>query len=198
MIPIIHFIDRISIWTGKLASWLLLVLTGIVCYEVYMRYVLSRPSAWAYDAGYMLYGALFILAGAYALARNAHIRGDVLFRLWPIKVQAGLELVLYVLFFVPAVGALIYFGYGFAEMSWRIGERSSFSPGGPPLYHFKSLIPISGTLLALQGISEMMRCIYCLRHGYFPERLQDVEEIDREIVKELSEKADITQQGVKS
>ncbi len=197
MIPIIHFIDRISIWTGKLASWLLLVLTGIVCYEVYMRYVLSRPSAWAYDAGYMLYGALFILAGAYALARNAHIRGDVLFRLWPIKVQAGLELLLYMLFFVPAVGALIYSGYGFAEMSWRIGERSSFSPGGPPLYHFKFLIPIAGVLLALQGISEMLRCIYCLRHGYFPARLPDVEEIDREIVKELSEKADVPQQGVK-
>lgn len=196
MIRIIHFIDRISIWTGKLASWLLLVLTAVVCYEVYMRYVLRQPTAWAYDAGYMLYGSLFILAGAYALARNAHIRGDVLFRLWPIKVQAGLELFLYIIFFVPAVGALIYAGYGFAEMSWRIGERSSYSPGGPPLYHFKSLIPIAGVLLALQGIAEMMRCIHCLRHGYFPDRIPDVEEIQFEILEEITEKG-VPPQGVK-
>jgi TRAP-type mannitol/chloroaromatic compound transport system permease small subunit len=184
----LFLIDNISGLVGKLFAWCVLILTAIVCYEVFMRYVMRSPSYWAYDASYMLYGALFIMCGAYALANNNHVRGDVLYRLFPTRVQAGVDLTLYFIFFFPAVIALVYSGYEFARMSWIIGERSSFSPGGPPLYHFKTLIPLAGVFLFMQGVAEVVRCIACLRTGRWPRRLRDVEEIDTALIKELREK----------
>ncbi len=177
MIRFIHFVDDISTWVGKAFSWAVVLLTIGVCYEVFMRYVLRQPTAWAYDASYMLYGAMFIMAGAYALAHNAHVRGDVLFRFWPLRVQGTIELTLYVIFFFPAVLGLIYAGYGFAKLAWMVNEHSSFSPAGPPLYHFKSLIPIAGVFLFIQGIAEVCRCIICIRDGYWPPREKEVADI---------------------
>lgn len=167
-------IDHISIWSGKLFAWSVVLLTGVVCVEVFMRYVVGKPTGWAYDMGYILYGALFMMAGAYALATQAHVRADVVYRLMPLRVRASIDLVLFTVFFMPAVLALVYAGYGFAEASWRIGERSPFSPVGPPLYHFKALIPISGVLLSLQGIAEIIRCVIAIKTGRWPERLHDV------------------------
>ncbi len=185
----LFFIDSLSTWAGKLFAWAILILTLVISYEVFMRYVMRSPTYWAYDAGYMLYGALFIMAGAYTLAHNAHVRGDVLYRLFPTRMQASIDLVLYFLFFFPAVLALIYSGYEFARFSWIIRERSSFSPGGPPLYHFKSLIPLAGAFLLLQGIAEVTRCIMCLKTGKWPRRLRDVQEIDAALVEDMREKA---------
>jgi TRAP-type mannitol/chloroaromatic compound transport system permease small subunit len=175
-------IDHISIWAGKLFAWSVVILTGVVCFEVFMRYVMRAPTTWAYDVGYILYGALFIMAGAYALATHSHVRADVLYRLMPIRVQASIDLVLYPLFFMPAAAALIYSGYLYAESSWIMGERSPYSPAGPPLYHFKALIPISGVLLALQGLAEIIRSAIALKTGAWPRRVQDVREIGEEFV----------------
>lgn len=177
-------IDQLSTWSGKLFAWCVLLLTLVVSYEVFLRYALGRPTEWAYDTAYILYGALFIMAGAYTLARNGHVRGDVLYRLWPSRVQAALDLVLYLLFFFPGVIALVYSGYGFAKLSWMMNEHSSFSPGGPPLYHFKSLIPLAGVFLVLQGVAEVIRCVQCLRSGEWPRRLHDVEELEKKIIAE--------------
>lgn len=171
-------VDRISSLAGKLFAWCVVIMTFAICYEVFMRYVLRQPTTWAYDAGYMLYGALFIMAGAYALATGAHVRGDVLYRLFPKRWQAGVDLVLYLVFFFPAIIALIYSGYIFAERSWMMGERSSASPAGPPLYHFKSLIPLAAVFLFLQGLAEVARCVICLKTGRWPRRLDDVHDID--------------------
>lgn len=171
-------IDTVSSLAGKLFAWCVVIMTFAICYEVFMRYVLRQPTTWAYDAGYMLYGALFIMAGAYALATGAHVRGDVLYRLFPARWQAGVDLFLYLVFFFPAVIALIYAGYTFADRSWMVGERSSSSPGGPPLYHFKSLIPLAACFLFLQGLAEVARCVICLRTGRWPRRLDDVHDID--------------------
>ncbi|MCC5860148.1 MAG: TRAP transporter small permease subunit [Ectothiorhodospiraceae bacterium] len=173
----LFFIDHISTWVAKVFAWAILILTFVVTYEVFMRYVMRSPTAWAYDTAYILYGSLFMMAGAYALSRNAHVRADVVSRHLPVRVQAGVDLVLYFVFFFPGVLALIYSGYFFAAMSWAIGERSPFSPGGPPLYHFKSVIPICGAFLALQGIAEVTRCILCIKNGYWPARLDDVKEV---------------------
>lgn len=170
-------IDHMSIWAGKLFAWCVVVLTGVVSYEVFMRYVMREPTTWAYDMGYILYGALFIMAGAYALATHSHVRADVIYRLLPIRVQASIDLVLFLVFFMPAVAALMYAGYNFAEMSWRMGERSPYSPAGPPLYHFKALIPLSGFFLGLQGIAEIIRCLITLKTGAWPKRVHDVREI---------------------
>jgi len=167
------FIDQISIFVGKLFAWCVVLLTGVVCYEVFMRYVMRSPTGWAYDAGYILYGALFIMAGAYALSSVAHVRADVLYRLFPVRVQAGLDLTLFIVFFAPAVAGLMYAGYMFAETSWAIRERSPYSPAGPPLYHFKSLIPLAGFFLALQGLAEIARCILALWTGRWPRRTDD-------------------------
>ena len=171
-------IDRISTFAGKIFAWCVVIMTIAICYEVFMRYVMRAPTTWAYDAGYMLYGALFVMAGAYALATGAHVRGDVLYRLFPIRWQAGIDLVLYILFFFPAILALIYSGWIFAERSWAMGEISSASPAGLPIYHFKALIPLAACFLLLQGIAEVIRCVLCLKNGYWPSRVQDVKDID--------------------
>jgi TRAP-type mannitol/chloroaromatic compound transport system permease small subunit len=175
-------VDVFSTWVGKAAGWLIVVLTLAVSYEVFSRYLLNSPTTWAFDVSYMLYGALFLLAGPYALARNGHVRGDFLYRQWAPRRQAWWDLVLYFLFFFPSIVALMYAGYGFAAFSWMIKEHSSNSPNGPPLYHFKTLIPLVGSMMMLQGIVEVSRCIDCIRTGEWPQRLSDVEETEKVIL----------------
>ena len=174
----LHAVDAISTWTGKAAAWLIIALTAMICVEVFKRYALNAPTAWIFDANNMLYGTLFMLAGAYALAQNAHVRGDFLYGSMKPRTQAALDLVLYFLFFLPGIAALLYAGYRFAALSWRIGEHSSVMAEGPPIYPFKTVIPIAGALLMLQGVAEIVRCVVCLRTGEWPSRLQDVKEMD--------------------
>jgi len=150
----------------------------IVCVEVVKRYVLNNPTAWMYDATTMTYGALFIMCGAYTLAQDGHVRGDFLYGSMKPRTQAALDLALYIMFFIPGISAMIYAGWDFAEISWRIREHSSVTAEGPPVYHFKTLIPIAGGLVMLQGIAEIIRCVVCLKTGKWPERLKDAEEID--------------------
>ncbi|MCZ8374170.1 MAG: TRAP transporter small permease subunit [Beijerinckiaceae bacterium] len=180
----LHAVDRLSTAVGKVGAWAILLLTFAMGYEVFARYVMRAPTEWAFDASYILYGTLFMLAGPYALARNGHVRGDFLYRQWPAKRQAVLDLVLYILFFFPGILALCYAGFTFASFSWIIKEHSSNSPNGPPLYHFKALIPIVGGLMVLQGIAEVARCIVCLRTGEWPQRLSDVEETEKLILEQ--------------
>jgi TRAP-type mannitol/chloroaromatic compound transport system permease small subunit len=185
------FADQVSTWVGKTFAWCIMLLTFAISYEVFSRYVLGRPTTWAFDTSYILYGTLFMMAGAYALSRNSHVRGDFLYRQWKPRTQAGLDLLLYFIFFLPGVLAFIYSGFGFARMSWMMNEHSSFSPAGPPIYPFKALIPIAGCLLLLQGIAEMIRCVLTLRRGEWPQRLHDVEELERVILEQHSEKGTI-------
>lgn len=177
---VIRFIDALSTRIGRAAAWLIVVLTVIISWEVFSRYVLSNPHDWVFDASYMLFGALFMLAGAYALAQDAHVRGDFMYGAFQPRTQAGIDLVLYLLFFVPGVVALIWAGYTFAADSWAIHEGSPLTPDGPPVYPFKTVIPVAGALLFLQGIAEILRCVLCLRSGAWPERLSDVKEVDVE------------------
>jgi TRAP-type mannitol/chloroaromatic compound transport system permease small subunit len=177
-------IDRFHTAVGKAAGWCILLLTLAMSYEVFVRYFLRSPTEWAFDASYILYGTLFMLAGPYTLARNAHVRGDFLYRQWPARRQAALDLTLYILFFFPGIIALAYAGYKFAAFSWMIKEHSSNSPNGPPLYHFKSLIPIVGVMMIVQGLAECARCVMCLRDGVWPQRLHDVEETERVILEQ--------------
>jgi TRAP-type mannitol/chloroaromatic compound transport system permease small subunit len=177
-------VDRLSIFIGKLGSWSILLLTFAVGYEVFSRYLLGAPTDWAFDASYMLYGTLFMLAGPYALSRNGHVRGDFLYRAWSPRRQAATDLTLYILFFFPGMLAFIYAGYHFAQLSWLINEHSSASPNGPIVYPFKTLIPVVGILMVLQGLVEVARCIICLREGEWPQRLSDVEETEKRILEE--------------
>jgi TRAP-type mannitol/chloroaromatic compound transport system permease small subunit len=175
---ILRLIDGISYWSGKACSWLIVALTLVVSIEVFKRYILNAPTAWIFDFNNMLYGTLFMMCGAYALALGGHVRADFIYLYLRPRVQACLDLLLYLLFFVPGVLALIYAGYGFAAESWQIGEHSTVTAEGPPVYHFKTVIPIAGALLMLQGIGEIVRCVLCIRSGTWPPRLEDVEEID--------------------
>lgn len=175
---VLHTVDAVSTWMGKAAAWLIIGLTTMVCVEVFKRYVLNAPTAWIYDANNMLYGTLFMLAGAYALAQNAHVRGDFLYGSFRPRTQAALDLVLYNIFFLPGFLALLYAGYRFAALSWRIGEHSSVMADGPPIYPFKTIIPIAGALIITQGFAEIARCVICLRTGEWPSRLHDVREMD--------------------
>ena len=171
-------IDAISTWVGKAAAWLIIGLMTLVCVEVFKRYILNAPTAWIFDADNMFYGTLFMLCGAYTLAQNAHVRGDFLYSSMRPRVQAGLDLALYIVFFIPGIAPLIYAGYDYAADSWRIAEHSNVTANGPPVYHFKSVIPIAGALVMLQGVAEIVRCVMCLRTGAWPARLHDVAEID--------------------
>jgi TRAP-type mannitol/chloroaromatic compound transport system permease small subunit len=180
----LHFIDSLSTWVGKSFAWLILVLTLGVSYEVFVRYVLRAPTTWAFDVSYITYGTMFLMAGAYTLSRNGHVRGDVMYRFWRPRVQAGMDLALYILFFLPAVAALIYSGWGYAKMSVQFREVSIFSPAGVPVFPLKAMIPITGVLLLIQGVAEIIRCILCLRLGEWPQRLHDVEEMESVILRE--------------
>jgi TRAP-type mannitol/chloroaromatic compound transport system permease small subunit len=170
--------DHISTWAGKAASWLIMLLMFTVCIEVFKRYVLNMPTAWIFDATNMMYGTLFMLCGAYTLAQDAHVRGDFLYSSMQPRTQATLDLVLYVVFFIPGVIALLYAGYDYASYSWSIDEHSNITANGPPVYQFKTVIPIAGVLVMIQGLAEIVRCVVCLRTGKWPERLKDAEEID--------------------
>jgi TRAP-type mannitol/chloroaromatic compound transport system permease small subunit len=175
-------VDEISTWVGKTFAWCILILTFSTSYEVFMRYLFRAPTEWAFDASYRLYGTLLMMAGAYTLSRNGHVRGDFIYRAWSPRRQAKWDLALYFLFFFPGMLAFIYAGYGYARLSWLTNEHSSASPFGPPVYHFKSLIPIVGVLMVMQGAVEAIRCIICIRTGEWPKRLHDVEELEKVII----------------
>ena len=185
MIRIVRFIDSISTLGGKTFAWLIVVLTVHVCWEVAARYILNQPSAWAFDLQMMYYGILFMMAGAYTLAKNGHVRGDILYGFLPPRVQAGLDLLLFIVFFFPGVIALVWAGWYYAGYSIAIREHSSLMANGPPIYPFKAFIPAAGAVLLLQGVAEVMRCILCLKQGAWPSREEDVEEVDVDKLKEM-------------
>ncbi len=175
---LLRFIDQLSNWSGKCFAWLICALMLLVCVEVFKRYILNAPAAWVFDVSAMLYGTLFMMCGAYTLAQDGHVRGDFLYGSMKPRTQAALDLALYFLFFLPGIMALAYAGWSFAGVSWTINEHSNITADGPPVYYFKSVIPIAGLLVLLQGVAEVARCIACLRSGKWPARISDVEEID--------------------
>ena len=179
------FVDKVSTWVGHAFSFFIVALTLHVAWEVFRRYVLDSPRAWAFDAMIMFYGTLFMMAGAYTLAKNGHVRGDVLYGFFRPRTQATIDLTLYILFFIPGVFALTYAGYYYAADSWRINEHSTITYEGPPIYPFKTVIPLAGAILLAQGIVEIVRCIICLKEGEWPSRQADVEEVDVEKLKEM-------------
>jgi len=174
----IYFVEGLSVWTGRAFGWCILILTLSVTYEVFVRYVLNSPTVWAFDMMVQMYGALFLMAGPYALAQDGHVRADVVYRLFPVRVQASLDFLLYLVFFFPGMLALFWYGAEIAADSWRYKEVSWNSPARIQVYFFKTLIPLAGGLLLLQGVAELMRCIIAIKYGYWQERLVDVHETE--------------------
>ena len=185
MQKLLLFIDRVSTWVGQAFSWFIVALTLLISWEVFSRYVLNQPHAWAFDVMIMFYGTLFMMAGAYTLSKNGHVRGDVLYSFFQPRTQATIDLLLYALFFIPGVIALCWAGYTYAAESWAINEHSNITADGPPIYPFKSIIPVAGVILLLQGVVEIVRCAICIRQGVWPSREQDVEEVDVDKLKEM-------------
>lgn len=180
--PVIHAIDQISKTIGHAFSWCALMLTLGTCYEVVVRYVFNNPTSWAFDLSYLMYGALFFMAGAYTLSRGGHVRADMYYRRWPDRTQAAVELVLYGLFFFPGILALMIAGWRYGIEAMRIREVSVNSPAGIPIWPLKMMISVGGALMALQGVAEVLRCVLCLREGSWPPRLHDVEELENQIL----------------
>ena len=178
MIKAIHAIEGLSQWVGKAFGWCILILTLSVSYEVFVRYVLNKPTVWAFDMMVQMYGALFLMAGAYALAQDAHVRGDVLYRLFSVRWQARVDFLLYIIFFFPGMFALFWYGWEIAADSWRYEEVSWNSPARIQIYFFKTLIPVAGILLMIQGVAELMRCWIAMRSGQWPTRIDDVKETE--------------------
>ena len=178
-------IDKISTFIGQSFSWFIVALTFMISWEVFSRYMLDAPHPWAFDVMIMMYGTVFMMAGAYTLSKNGHVRGDVLYGFFPPRLQAGLDLALYILFFIPGVFALAWAGYTFAAESWAINEHSNVTADGPPVYPFKTILPVAGAFLLAQGVVEIIRCILCLQQGEWPRREEDVEEVDVDKLKEM-------------
>lgn len=177
-------VDRFSTWIGKAAAWCVVALTVLITWEVFSRYVLNHPHGWVLDAQIMLYGTLFMMAGAYTLSKNGHVRGDVLYGFFQPRTQATIDLVLYIVFFLPGIIALTWAGWTFANESLAIREQT-FNADPLPVYPFKFIVPIAGAVLLLQGIVEIVRCAICLRDGVWPAREGDVEEVDVDKLKEM-------------
>ncbi len=186
MTKLIYAIESLSIWVGRSFGWCILILTFSVSYEVFVRYVLNAPTVWAFDMMVQMYGALFLMAGPYALAQDGHVRGDVLYRLLPVRAQATIDFFLYLLFFFPGMLALFWFGAEIAGDSWRYQEVSWNSPARIQIYFFKTLIPVAGGLLIIQGIAELLRCWLAMRSGVWMERLTDVHETEDNLVSQNS------------
>ncbi len=178
-------IDKLTTRIGQAFSWLIVALTAMMTWEILSRRFLDRPHAWTFDAQIQMYGILFMTAGAYTLAKSGMVRGDVLYGFFSPRVQASLDLVLYVFFFIPGIAAMVWAGWYYAGESWAIRERSTIMLEGPPIYPFKAFIPIAGALMALQGFAEIVRCVLCLRTGEWPSRVEDVVEVDVDKLKAL-------------
>jgi TRAP-type mannitol/chloroaromatic compound transport system permease small subunit len=178
-------VDKVSTFVGKAFSWLIVTLTFMISWEVFSRYALDHPHAWAFDVMIMQYGTLFMMAGAYTLAKNGHVRGDVLYSFFMPRTQATIDLILFILFFIPGVFALTYAGYYYAAESWAINEHSNITAEGPPIFPFKTMMPLAGAFLLVQGIIEIIRCVICIRQGEWPSREEDVEEVDVDKRKEM-------------
>jgi TRAP-type mannitol/chloroaromatic compound transport system permease small subunit len=178
MKSVIHAIESLNIWIGRAFGWCILVLTLSVSYEVFVRYVLNAPTVWAFDMMVQMYGALFLMAGPYALAQDSHVRADVVYRLLPVRWQARIDFVLYILFFFPGMLALFWYGAEIASDSWRYQEVSWNSPARIQIYFFKTLIPVAGALLIVQGIAECMRCYIAMKSGAWPQRMEDARETE--------------------
>ena len=185
MQKLLFTIDRISTFVGQTFSWFIVALTFMISWEVFSRYVLDNPHPWAFDVMIMMYGTVFMMAGAYTLSKNGHVRGDVLYGFFPPRLQAGLDLALYILFFIPGVVALAWAGYHFAAESVAINEHSNVTADGPPVYPFKIILPLAGAFLLAQGVVEIIRCVICLKEGEWPSRADDVQEVDVEKLKEM-------------
>ena len=186
MTRFIHAIESLNIWIGRAFGWCILILTLSVAYEVFVRYVLNAPTVWAFDMMVQMYGALFLMAGPYALAQDSHVRADVVYRLLPVRWQGRIDFVLYFLFFFPGMLALFWYGWEIAADSWRYKEVSWNSPARIQIYFFKTLIPLAGALLILQGISECMRCIIAMKTGQWPKRMEDAKETEELLVEQSS------------
>lgn len=192
MTKILHFIDSMSAWTGRVFAWCILILTLSTVYEVFVRYVLDSPTVWAFDMSVQMYGALFMMSGAYALSQDAHVRGDVVYRLLPNRVQAAVDFVLYLIFLAPGMIAMVYYGYEFAADSWFYKEVSWSSPSRIQIYFFKTLIPIAGFLVLMQGFAEACRCVICMKTGHWPARLHDVQETETMLMHEREDLEEAT------
>ncbi len=176
--------DTISAWFGKVFAWSIMVMTFAVGYEVFVRYLLRDPTSWAFDISYMMYGTLFMMAGAYTLSRDGHVRGDFVYRLWKPKTRATVELILYFIFFFPGVLALVIAGWKYSSRSWRYYEVSVMSPANVPIFQFKTVIVVAGLLLVIQGIAQVFRCIICMRTGVWLKPKEDVEEMEDVLLKQ--------------
>jgi TRAP-type mannitol/chloroaromatic compound transport system permease small subunit len=181
---LIYAIDQLSKTVGHAFAWCIIILTLGTSFEVFVRYALNDPTSWAFDFSYIMYGALFYMAGAYALSRGSHVRADMFYRLWRPRTQAAVELVLYVLFFFPGIFAMIFSGWVYGTESMNILEKSINSPVGIPIWQIKMLIPVGAFLIGLQGLAEVLRCALCLKDGRWPPRLHDVEELEDQILHE--------------
>ena len=168
MAAAITWIDRFSLWTGRIVCWLTVPLIGAMVYEIFMRYAFTAPTMWAYDISRMLYGALFMLGAGYGLFRGVHIRADFIYRNWSARAQGMVDGILYVLFYFPGLIVFLWMSTDFAYESWIRLERGMDTAWMPFVFPIKTVLPIGVLFLMIQGVSELLKCIYAATKGRWP------------------------------
>ncbi len=162
-------LDPIAVWSGRLACFMLIPLVLGLTWEVVARYVFNAPTQWAYDMTFMLYGTFFMLGAAFTLQRKGHVRTDMYYDRWPPRRQAIIDIGCYLLFFLPVVWVFTYTGWGYFWKSFVTNETFVSSAWQPIAWPFKMAMPLTGLLLAIQGISEVFKCVHTLKHGHWPD-----------------------------
>ena len=158
---ILGVIDRFNEYVAKGVSILILISSLAVCYEVLARYVLANPTIWSYEASYMMSSAYWLLGGAWTLKIGRHVTVDVIYsRFFSPRTQAAVDIFFYLVLYLPITIFVLIFGIEYAWESWKLGELSHLSPWHPPIYPFKTLIPLTFFMLTIQGIAELTRCIW--------------------------------------
>ena len=160
-------IDRVNTTIGKGVSWLILLAVLVSAGNAIVRKVFNTSSNMWLELQWYLYGAAFLGAAAYTLLENEHIRIDLVYGMWPRKVQHWIDLIGSILFLMPFVILMIYYLYPWTVRSFERGEISS-SAGGLILWPAKSMLLIGFVLLFFQGISEIIKKIAVMR-GVIPD-----------------------------
>jgi TRAP-type mannitol/chloroaromatic compound transport system permease small subunit len=165
LLKVIAWLEFPSVLVGKLGGWLILPMTGALVYEVVARYIFNAPTVWAYDMTYIFAGSLFMLGSAYALRQGSHVRADFLLASRPPRWQAGVDIVLYIFVYFPAIVLFFQASLTFAELSWLQGETFPQSPWMPIIYPLKTIIPVTLLLLLIQGVAELLKAVWTFKHN---------------------------------
>ena len=161
-IALIQWIDRWTDRTGHLVMLTFIPMILGAVYEVIARYVFNSPTSWSTDVTFMANGTMFMLGGAYDLMKGAHVRTDIFWDKFSERTKGRIDLITYLLFFLPTMALIFAISFGDALRAFDIQERSNAGLWQPILWPFRAVIPLTALLLFMQGLSEGLKSYWAV------------------------------------